>query len=137
MVDINAVLALVPVVAGFTMGKTVSTSSYDATSGGPPRWVFPVVWTVLYILLGYSAYRIGFSNEAIILWWVGLLLNLMWTPVYFGQGDNAGGKMIIEALLFTTVMMAIAFFRVDRTAGLLQIPYLVWLIYARTLIPLR
>lgn len=128
----DLLLAFVPLLGGFAIGSTVETTSYDR-SVGPPRWVFPVAWTILYAILGYSAYRVGFGNEAIILWWAGLLLNFMWSPVWFGQNDRSGGLMILQALIVTTVITSVAFYRVDKPAGLLQIPYLLWLGYAHYL----
>lgn len=129
----NILLAALPLTIGFVIGRSIRTTGYDEQKG-PPRWVFPVVWTVLYILLGYSAYRVGFGNDAIIFWWIGLLLNFLWTPVYFGNGDTLGGAMLIESLIVTTLVMTIAFYRVDHLAGMLQIPYLAWLVYARGLV---
>lgn len=128
----DILLASVPLIGGFAIGQTVQTTSWNRTVG-PPRWVFPVAWTVLYILLGYSAYRVGFNDDAIMLWWAGLLLNFMWSPVWFGAGDKSGGLMILQALIVTTLVMAIAFYKVDKPAGLLQIPYLTWLTYAHYL----
>lgn len=128
----DILLASVPLIGGFAIGQTVPTTSYDRTVG-PPRWVFPVAWTVLYILLGYSAYRVGFNNDAIMLWWAGLLLNFMWSPVWFGAGDKEGGLMILQALIVTTLVMAVAFYKVDKPAGWLQVPYLAWLTYAHYL----
>jgi tryptophan-rich sensory protein len=74
-----------------------------------------------------------YCNDAIMLWWAGLLLNFMWSPVWFGAGDKSGGLMILQALIVTTLVMAIAFYKVDKPAGLLQIPYLAWLTYAHYL----
>lgn len=128
----SVLLACLPLTIGFAIGSAIDTSSYKRSTG-PPRWVFPVAWSILYTLLGYSAYRVGFGNEAILLWWVGLLLNFMWTPVYFGDGDRQGGLMIIQALIMTTLVMTVAFYQVDTTAGVLQIPYLLWLGYAHYL----
>ena len=129
---LHVILALTPLVGGFAIGSTVDTTSYDRSDLllAPPRWMFPVAWTILYILLGYSAYRIGFGNQAIILWWVGLILNFAWTPAWFGANDKDAAKMILQALIVTTLVMALVFYRIDHVAGWLQAPYLVWLTYA-------
>ena len=128
------VLASLPLVGGFAIGSTISTSTYDTnTAVGPPKWVFPVMWTILYVLLGYSALRVGFGNQAMVLWWIGLLLNFAWSPLYFGMNERAIALRVLQVLLLTTVLMAVAFYRVDPVAGWLQVPYIVWLAYAHHL----
>ncbi len=127
------VLMLLPLVGGSLISSKISTATYDARTVGPPRWVFPVAWTILYLLLGYSAYRVGVHHLAILLWVLGLVLNWSWTPIYFGKGDKQTALHVLQALIVVTVIMAIAFYRIDQPAGVLQLPYIAWLVYAHGL----
>lgn len=134
MTPSDLLLIATPLIGGSLVSSTISTDSYDQDrSVGPPRWVFPATWTILYLILGYSAYRVGFTNPVIVTWWIGLILNWIWTPVYFGKNDRVGALYIIRSLIVVTIYMAIEFYGVDKTAGLLQLPYLAWLVYAMTL----
>ena len=134
MTPSDLLLIATPLIGGSLISSTISTDSYDSDrTVGPPRWVFPITWTILYLILGYSAYRVGFTNPVIVIWWIGLILNWIWTPVYFGKNDRVGALYIIRSLIVVTIYMAIEFYGVDKTAGLLQLPYLAWLVYAMTL----
>ena len=101
----------------------------------PPSWLFPVVWTVLYILMGISFYKILLSgspqtSRALILYGLQLFLNFIW-PLVFFLGENYLIAFIILVLLWYVVLQMIqSFYDIDPLAGLLQIPYLIWLTFA-------
>jgi len=101
----------------------------------PPAWLFPVVWTFLYILMGISAYIISSSkseskNQALIIYAVQLFLNFLW-PIFFFLMKAYIFSFIWLILLWAFVLaMIIVFYKIDKTAGLIQIPYLVWLSFA-------
>ena len=106
----------------------------------PPSWVFGPVWTLLYTLMGYAAYRIwdlGTARPnvrtALALFAGQLVLNAAWTPVFFGAESLAGGAVIIVALWVALGVTTWAFFRLDRPAGALLVPYLLWVTYAAVL----
>ncbi len=103
----------------------------------PPGWVFPIVWTVLYLLMGEASYRVlvsgkgkGEIRKALIAYGVQLALNFLWPLVFFG------GKMYLTAF-FILIGLWIAIFitlqrfsKIDETAGDLLIPYLLWVTFA-------
>ena len=101
----------------------------------PPAWLFPVVWTLLYVLMGISAYFIFISDseykiEALTLYGIQLVLNFIW-PLIFFLGQNFLIAFIIIAVLWYSVLKMIqAFSAVRPLAGTLQIPYLIWLTFA-------
>lgn len=104
----------------------------------PPKWVFPVVWTVLYLLMGYGMARVWKSRarnlpRCLILFGLQLALNFFWTVWFFllQWYGFAFGWLIV--LLGAVLLMALCFYRADRPAGLLQIPYVVWLLLAAAL----
>ena len=101
----------------------------------PPSWLFPIVWTILYILMGISTYRIQLSDsntktEALMLYALQLLLNFTW-PLIFFLGQNFLIAFIVLVFLWYAVFQMIqAFYTIDPLAAILQIPYLVWLTFA-------
>lgn len=101
--------------------------------GVPPNWVFPVVWTTLYIMVGTSAWlawRQPGHQRALRLWGWQLLLNAFWTPAFFGLQSPALALAIILPLLGLIVLTVRAFWTLDRRASLLLLPYGLWCGYA-------
>lgn len=101
----------------------------------PPGWVFPVAWVILYALMGISAYLIDTSGyvgtqTAMKLYCIQLFVNFLWSPVFFRFRSFAGATVVILVLLVLVLAMLNSFRRISKTAALLNIPYLLWLIYA-------
>ncbi len=129
---------LVGVIAGFLIRDGVMV--YQAVAPkpplSPPGAVFPVVWIVLYALMGYGAYRVANAGiywqkkQALRLFWIQLGMNFLW-PVFFFVASWYGVALAwIVALWFMIFAMFRAFRRIDRLAARLQIPYLFWTAFA-------
>jgi tryptophan-rich sensory protein len=105
----------------------------------PPGWIFGVVWPILYALLGISLALVVAepSSErrrlALMLFFAQLALNFLWSPIFFGAHDIALAKWVIFAIAIVAAAAAGQFLRLRKGAGLLMIPYLIWLIFAATL----
>ncbi len=107
----------------------------------PPNWVFGPAWTVLYTLMAVAMWwvwrsgtRSGQSTRAAALCFaVQLLLNFLWTPVFFGGHQLGWGLLIILLLIAAVAITIVAFQQHSRLASWLLIPYLCWVIYATTL----
>ncbi|MCT2541013.1 tryptophan-rich sensory protein TspO [Sedimentimonas flavescens] len=102
----------------------------------PPGWVFPVVWSYLYVSLAYAAARVAEaegSQFALALFALQIALNTLWTPVFFGARRMAFGMVVIALLWGAVAAMGLAFLRLDLIAGLLVAPYLIWLSLAAAL----
>lgn len=106
--------------------------------GTPPDWVFGPVWTVLYVLMGVSAWLVWRRQDiapqrtflALRLWGWQLLLNALWTPAFFGLRSLTLGLAIVLSLLALILLTIIAFHRVRRTAAAaLLVPYAAWVAY--------
>ena len=101
----------------------------------PPGWVFPVVWTILYFLMGIAAYRVYISGnddtkQALLIYGAQLLVNALW-PLLFFRLDAYFFSFIWLLLLFDLVLLtARCFSMIDQIAGKLLIPYLIWLVFA-------
>jgi tryptophan-rich sensory protein len=131
-----------PLVLGLGVGAlTPMHPEWYATlqkpSWNPPGWVFGPVWTALYLLMGLAARRVvrrtGLLTLPMLLFAIQLGLNVAWSPVFFGQKKPREALVLLGLIVGTAVATAIAFGRVDRTAGLLLLPYLAWLALAFSL----
>ncbi len=103
----------------------------------PPAWVFPVVWTVLYALMGISAYLIHIEprdtagrRTALTTYWVQLMINFSWSIVFFRFELLWGSVAVILALLIAVIVMVVRFRRISTAAAYINIPYILWLLLA-------
>lgn len=99
----------------------------------PPDWLFPVAWTVLYLSMSAAAARVAMlpdTGQALALWSVQIALNTLWTPVFFGLRRIGAGLVVIGLLWLAVAATMVAFWQVDRIAGALFVPYLVWVTVA-------
>ena len=103
-----------------------------------PMW-FGIVWTVLYILMGLAlalvcaAWGARGRGVAIAVFVVQFLLNLAWSPVFFGAHQISGGLYILIALDLLVMLTIVLFWRVRGLAGALLLPYLAWVLFATAL----
>lgn len=105
----------------------------------PPDWIFAPVWNLLYLLMGLAAWRIWrraetHARNALWLFALQLLLNLAWSILFFGFMLIGAAFVDILLLIVAVTGTMVAFFRVDKLAGLLLLPYLAWVSYAALLI---
>lgn len=102
----------------------------------PPDWVFPVTWTVLYLCMAASAARVAVlpdTGQALALWSVQIAFNTLWTPVFFGLRRLRAAMIVMVGLWTSVAATMIAFFMHDMGAGLLFLPYLIWVTIAGAL----
>ena len=103
----------------------------------PPGWLFPIVWTILYLLMGYSAYRVYTADQpkesiqkALRFYGIQLALNFLWPLMFFGFGWYLAAFFVLIALWVMILLTIRAFTPIDETAGDLLIPYLLWVTFA-------
>lgn len=103
----------------------------------PPGIVFPIVWSVLYTLMGISLYLVwnkdadsDQSRTAFIWFAVQLFLNFIWSPVFFGAQNYLTAFIILILLWLSVIFMIISFYKISKPAALLQIPYFIWITFA-------
>ena len=110
--------------------------SLNKPSWTPPDWLFPVAWTALYVCMALAGARAAQADNnglAMTLWAVQIAFNGLWTPVFFGLRNIRMGMAIIVALWLTVFCAMLALWQVDAIAGMLFIPYLVWVTIAGAL----
>jgi tryptophan-rich sensory protein len=102
----------------------------------PPNWLFPVAWTTLYLLMSAAAARasaVEGSAFGLAFWSVQIAFNTLWTPVFFGLRRMRAALVIMAFLWLSVAATTLAFFRLDTWAGLMFVPYLVWVTVAGAL----
>ncbi|GAB3677404.1 TspO/MBR family protein [Salinisphaera aquimarina] len=102
-------------------------------AGTPPDIAFPIAWTLLYIgmaIAAWRAWRADGIGKALGLFVLQLLLNALWMPVAFGAQALGWAMLVIVVLWLALAATLVAFWRADRLAGLLLVPYLAWVSYA-------
>ncbi len=103
----------------------------------PPAALFPIVWTILYILMGISSYLVITSGEskakvekALMLYWYQLAVNFLWPTFFFNFSWYLFSFMWLVLLWVLVLLMILAFWKIDKKAALLNISYFVWLTFA-------
>lgn len=101
----------------------------------PPNYLFPIVWTILFILMGISAYIVFKSDElaksnALIVYGIQLLVNFFWPIFFFNMSAYLFSFIWIIVLWLLIILMIKMFYPISKTAALLQIPYLLWVTFA-------
>ena len=102
----------------------------------PPNWLFPVAWTIIYLLLAWAGYRLTLipgSEMVLALWAAQIALNTLWTPVFFGLKRMRAALVPMAGLWLSVTATCIAFFALDVWAGLMFVPYLAWVTVAGAL----
>ena len=127
-----AIFILIPILLGSLVGfLTVPNSNIDSIF---PPIVFPIVWTILYTLMGVSSYLIyKETNEISKIYIIQLVVNLIWSFIFFNLELFTIAFIWILLLILLVIIMIRDFIPKNKLAGYLQIPYLIWLIIAAIL----
>ena len=103
----------------------------------PPNWLFAPVWTALYIMMGIALYLVWSSNKrealkrrAIVLWSIQLVLNFLWSFLFFNQHLLLGGLIDIILLWIFILFTIFSFAKINKAAAWLLVPYISWVTFA-------
>ena len=124
---------LISLLTGDAMAKF---GSFNQPPLAPPAWLFPVAWTILYILMGLASYLIwaksknGTNKEILILYGLQLAMNFVWTPLFFLAEQYLFAFAWIVAMWIVIVMMMVKTKKVSVAALLLLVPYILWCTFA-------
>lgn len=141
------ICVLIPLLVGGLSGliSTLISSAYFSTdylelakpSFSPPGSVFAIVWPILYILMGISAYIVISSkkssqkiNDAMFYYYLQLGLNFLWSILFFGLNLRLVALIDLFILIVVVIIMMYKFYHIDKKAMLINIPYLLWLFFA-------
>jgi tryptophan-rich sensory protein len=137
-----AVCQLAGFVGSFFTRISVGTwyAALKKPSFTPPNWVFSPVWITLFVLMGIAAFLVwnkGLSDQrvktALGIFVVQLILNVLWSAMFFGLRSPLAGLIEIAALWVAILLTILYFFRISNTAGILLIPYILWVSFAAVL----
>ncbi len=133
-------ITLAPLVSGALSWLVVSdaAASYGELALpplSPPAWVFPAVWTVLYIMTGIASLRIYSSADpdrtnALYLFYIQLAVNVIWPFIFFGLCQYLVAFLWIILLWLLVLDTTVTFGNIDRKAGYLLVPYILWISFA-------
>jgi len=139
------VFILITLFAGFigSFFTTPSIASWYAfinkPSFSPPNWLFAPVWSLLYILMGIAAFLIWQKRDnlktkpALMFYGIQLILNTLWSIIFFGM-HNPGLAFLEIIILWSFILITlIKFYKINKTSGILFIPYLIWVSFASIL----
>ena len=101
----------------------------------PPGWIFPVVWTLLYLAMGYASYLVMTvggrdAKDALTVYYVQLALNFLWPILFFRFRLYTFAIFELILLIAAVTVMVIRFSHIEERAGYLTLPYLIWLCFA-------
>lgn len=140
---------LIPLLVGYASSflsqiiSKVDTSTYYSQlikpSFAPPSYVFPIAWSIIFILMGISYYIINKNNDkqkvkdALFYYYLQLSLNFVWSILFFGLDLRFTSMVDIILLLGVVIIMMLKFYKIDKRALYLNILYVLWLLYAGVL----
>ncbi len=134
-------LAVGGVSAFLTRNSYGTYDSLQKPPGSPPAWLFPIVWTVLYVLMGIASYLVWQKKlqspatapeveSALNLYTVQLALNFFWPLVFFNKGAFLGAFIVLAVMFVFIISAFFAFLKLKSAAGYLLVPYILWTAYA-------
>lgn len=133
---------LIPLIVGavsalLTRDSIQAVDSIEKPPFTPPAIVFPIVWTLLYLSMGLASYLVMVSKQpqakidaALRIYGVQLAFNFFWSIFFFGLGAYLFSFLWLVALLVCVILNIVAFYKISKPAGLLLIPYLLWVTFA-------
>lgn len=131
---------LVPLLVGgaaalLTNGSMEQYQQLNQPPLSPPGWLFPIVWTILFLFMGISSYLVDSShipegNKSDFYYKTQLAVNFIWSIVFFLMGQILPAFFVLLLLLYLIVRMIFSFYVVRPAAAWLQIPYLLWVLFA-------
>ena len=137
-----AISILIPLILGTVVGLlTGSNGGYDSFIKpifAPPAILFPIVWSILYVVMGISSYMIYESNdvkakESLKIYAIQLIINLLWSFIFFTFKLYLLAFIWIIILIIVVALMIKKFYEISKTSALIEIPYLLWLVFASIL----
>ena len=134
LISLALPLAVGGLSAVFTMGSMKEFEALNKPPLSPSGWLFPVVWSILFILMGISTYiitdRKQRNEKALFFYYLQLVFNFLWSIIFFNNQAYLFAFVWLVILLGLVIVTAIEYYKINKTAGLLFIPYILWIIFA-------
>lgn len=123
----------IPLILGTIIGLIINTDSYATINKpilSPPSIVFPIVWSILYLIMGYFYYKSSRSNDINKVYYIQLIINLTWSIIFFNFKLYFIAIIWIMVLIYFVIKMIKLFYKDNKLLGYINIPYLIWLLFA-------
>lgn len=122
-------------IVGFLISKSIDYTNLNRPPFAPPGWLFPVAWTLIYLLMGISffIFKRKHANNCLsveLLYYLQLFINAMWSIIFFICKWRLFACIWIVLLLFLVIKLITKFTNYSKVSAWLNIPYLLWLIFA-------
>lgn len=136
------IAAAIPLIIGglatlLTKDNMIMFEVIDKPPLAPPQWLFPVVWTILYILMGVASYLVYKSKApsaektvALTFYAIQLVFNFVWSLIFFNLENYLLAFVWLCALWLLIVITTVRFFAINKAAGWLMLPYILWVTFA-------
>jgi len=136
-----AIAGLVAFIGSLFTSQSVNSQWYESIKPAiaPPNYVFPIVWTILFFLIGLSLYfawvnsKKNAKKRIAIIFGINFGLNIIWSILYFGMKSVLSAFLEIFLLIASIAYMINALKKISKTSGYLLIPYLIWVCFAAVL----
>lgn len=122
----------IPLVLGVIVGLITMKASLSY-NGPVPRWIFPIAWSILYVLMGISSYFISDNKNLLNIYKINLIVNLLWPIIFFLFKLKVLAFFWILILILIVGYMIYKFYQENKLSSYLLIPYILWLVFASVL----
>lgn len=127
-----ALYIAIPLVLGVIVGLITMKASLSY-NGPVPRWIFPIAWSILYVLMGISSYFISDNKNLLNIYKINLIVNLLWPIIFFLFKLKVFAFFWILILILIVGYMIYKFYQENKLSSYLLIPYILWLVFASVL----
>lgn len=127
-----ALYIAIPLVLGVIVGLITMKASLSY-NGPVPRWIFPIAWSILYVLMGISSYFISDNKNLLNIYKINLIVNLLWSIIFFLFKLKVLAFFWILILILIVGYMIYKFYQENKLSSYLLIPYILWLVFASVL----
>ena len=126
-------LVILPLVLGIIVSAFVDFNIYGSLNKpdlAPPSVVFPIAWSILYVLMGISLYMNINNKKNMVTFFIQLMLNYLWVFVFFGMQSWLGGFIVIILLDVMILYTILEFYKENKLSAYMMISYLLWCVFA-------
>ena len=126
-------LVILPLVLGIIVSAFVDFNIYGSLNKpdlAPPSVVFPIAWSILYVLMGISLYMNRNNKKNMVSFFIQIMLNYLWVFVFFGMQSCLGGFIVIILLDVMILYTILEFYKENKLSAYMMIPYLLWCVFA-------
>ena len=127
-----ALYIAIPLVLGVIVGLITMKASLSY-NGPVPRWIFPIAWSILYVLMGISSYFISDNKNLLNIYKINLIVNLLWPIIFFLFKLKVLAFFWILILILIVGYMIYKFYQENKLSSYLLIPYILWIVFASVL----